>query len=191
MPEKPIPTLTDDMIGSSVPPPMPHQQKWQSNQRGGHSQQNYPNPNQGHQGAVVPATQAKRFFNLIIDSFVLVPAFFLVNFIVLFAFYSSVGEAAGGAADSIAIQLCLNLFNCLGMWVYYSVFEAATGVTLGKLVTGTRVVAVDGSKPTVGQILGRSLCRFIPFEAFSFFGGQGRPVGWHDSISGTRVIETR
>ena len=73
--------------------------------------------------------------------------------------------------------------------VYYTVLEVISGRTLGKLLTGTKVVATNGSPASVGQILGRSLCRFIPFEAFSFFGGAGRPVGWHDSISKTRVVE--
>jgi uncharacterized RDD family membrane protein YckC len=75
-------------------------------------------------------------------------------------------------------------------FVYYAVLEATFGWTLGKLVTGTRVVAVDGGRATVMQILGRTLARFIPFEPLSFF-GRGAPVGWHDSLSDTRVIQIR
>jgi hypothetical protein len=34
--------------------------------------------------------------------------------------------------------------------------------------------------------LGRSAARSIPFEPFSFLGGQ--PTGWHDRLSETRVV---
>jgi uncharacterized RDD family membrane protein YckC len=75
------------------------------------------------------------------------------------------------------------------MWLAYYVFmEAAFQRTLGKFVTGTRVVDASGGQPSLGQIIGRTFARIIPFEAFSFLAD---PVGWHDSLSGTRVIERR
>jgi uncharacterized RDD family membrane protein YckC len=70
--------------------------------------------------------------------------------------------------------------------VYYSFFEMVTGQSPGKMVTGTVVVNEDGTTPDGGRILIRSLCRFIPFNAFSFLGDG---VGWHDTISKTRVVE--
>ena len=73
---------------------------------------------------------------------------------------------------------------------YFTILEATTGKTLGKLVTGTKAVSEDGSKLTFGKALGRVLCRFIPFEVFSFFGSKGKPIGWHDSIPGTLVISS-
>ena len=45
----------------------------------------------------------------------------------------------------------------------------------------------DGSKPIFQDIFLRSLCRFIPFEVFSFLGSEGR--GWHDSMSNTYVVD--
>ena len=54
------------------------------------------------------------------------------------------------------------------------------------MITKTRVVTEDGQKPTAMNILGRTACRFIPFDAFSFLGSKA--VGWHDSISKTHVI---
>ena len=72
---------------------------------------------------------------------------------------------------------------------YYLVSEATTARTLGKLVTGTKVVNEHGGKPTFGQYLGRTFARFIPFEAFSFFGTPTR--GWHDSLPRTYVIKAR
>ena len=83
------------------------------------------------------------------------------------------------------------LFGFIFLLLYYVPQEALLGWSLGKLITGTRVVREDGTPITFGQALGRTLCRFIPFEVFSFLGGDGKPVGWHDTISGTRVISTR
>ncbi len=75
----------------------------------------------------------------------------------------------------------------LVVFVYYAGFEAILGRTPAKFVTGTRVVGADGGRPSLAQILGRTLTRFIPFEALTFFGH----AGWHDRWSGTRVVRTR
>ncbi|WP_462319563.1 hypothetical protein [Marinilabilia sp.] len=48
------------------------------------------------------------------------------------------------------------------------------------------MVTETGESPGFRTILIRSLCRFIPFDALSFLGGE--ESGWHDRISGTRVI---
>lgn len=75
------------------------------------------------------------------------------------------------------------------MLLYYITFEATTSRTLGKLITGTKVVKADGTAPSVGQVIGRTLCRLIPFEMFSFFGKPTR--GWHDRFSETYVVKAR
>ncbi len=80
----------------------------------------------------------------------------------------------------------LNLL--LMYFAYYLVLESLFGRTLGKVLTGTKVIMVDGSKPGFKNILKRSLSRFIPFEVFSLL-GSGNPVGWHDSLSGTIVVK--
>jgi uncharacterized RDD family membrane protein YckC len=72
--------------------------------------------------------------------------------------------------------------------VYYVFFEFAFGRTPGKFLTGSRVVALDGRRPTFGQVLRRTLTRFVPFDAVSFLGGRR---GWHDEWSKTRVISVR
>ncbi|GGY18966.1 hypothetical protein GCM10008098_08900 [Rhodanobacter panaciterrae] len=80
-------------------------------------------------------------------------------------------------------NIVLGLILLLG---YYCFFEGIWARTPGKLVLGTIVVSQGGDKPSFGQIVGRTLCRFIPFEAFSFFGEEGE--GWHDSIPKTQVV---
>ena len=68
--------------------------------------------------------------------------------------------------------------------LYYILFEAIFQKTPAKFITRTRVVMVDGSKPPVGVIVVRTLCRYIPFEPFS---GK-KETWWHDRLSETRVI---
>lgn len=83
------------------------------------------------------------------------------------------------------------LLGIVILLIYYVPQEAFSGRTLGKLITGTKAVKEDGTELSFGQALGRTLCRFIPFEAFSFLGGNGRPRGWHDKIPKTKVISVR
>jgi len=73
------------------------------------------------------------------------------------------------------------------LFFYYLVCETTWQRTLGKLVTKTKVVDRQGNKPSFPKILGRSLARCIPFEAFSFLFG-GYPIGWHDALSKTLVV---
>lgn len=74
-------------------------------------------------------------------------------------------------------------------FVYYILFEGITCKTPAKWITGTRVVTVDGSRPGFLNIIGRTLCRFIPFDGFSYLFTDG--IGWHDTISNTRVVRDR
>ena len=73
------------------------------------------------------------------------------------------------------------------MFFYYLIFEAITGKTLGKMVTKTRVVSKDGAKPTFIKIVIRSLCRLIPFDAFSYLFGS--ELGMHDLFSSTKLLK--
>jgi Predicted membrane protein/domain len=80
------------------------------------------------------------------------------------------------------------LFSFGTMLAYYIIFEGASkGRTLGKLITGTVAVKEDGSPIGFKEALIRTLCRLIPFEPFSTFGG--RP--WHDRFAKTWVIKKR
>jgi len=69
---------------------------------------------------------------------------------------------------------------------YWILFEYFLGKTPAKFITGTKVVTSKGKKIGFWQAIGRTFARFIPFEPFSFLGS--RPIGWHDSLSSTRVV---
>lgn len=83
---------------------------------------------------------------------------------------------------SFGLSACFHL-------IYFVLLEWLTGCTIGKLLTGTKVVDEDGNHPSFGRILLRTLARFIPFEFLSFLGTP--PRGRHDSLSGTYVILQR
>lgn len=69
---------------------------------------------------------------------------------------------------------------------YYILFEwLLNGRTVGKLLTGTRTVNSKGEEPTIREVISRTVCRFIPFEALSAL--FGRP--WHDRFSETYVVQ--
>jgi len=74
------------------------------------------------------------------------------------------------------------------LFFYYLLCEGIWYKTIGKLITGTRVVQVTGETPTATQILIRTLVRFIPLEFITYLDGSKRPSGWHDRWSRTRVV---
>jgi uncharacterized RDD family membrane protein YckC len=123
------------------------------------------------------ASAGARFLNVLVDSIVLQ----IVIRTLRYALASSdlTLTALEGLAFSLAVRVA-----------YYVALEAGAGVTLGKLLTGTRVVRADGrGKPSFGQIVGRTFSRFVPFDAFSFLGSS--TGGWHDRWSGTLVVRVR
>jgi uncharacterized RDD family membrane protein YckC len=116
---------------------------------------------------LIDATRGTRFSNFFIDYiFVLVTNFVLVAIV--------------GSRDASGVMIYPVMIG------YYVFFEGIFAATPGKMITKTRVVRLDGGKPLMGQILGRTLSRFVPFEAFSFFSSTSQ--GWHDRWSKTRVV---
>jgi uncharacterized RDD family membrane protein YckC len=122
------------------------------------------------------AGSGKRFLNLLIDAV----AYYLLAAIagVILALTGNLSVATGPLSSNVIAFFIILL--------YYIVMEATTGATLGKLLTKTRVVTEQGEKPSFGQIVGRSFARLIPFDAFSFLGGN---PGWHDNLSATFVVK--
>ncbi|MEO1517847.1 MAG: RDD family protein [Bacteroidota bacterium] len=122
------------------------------------------------------ASKGTRFANYLIDSIVAI----VLVFGLLFLFGPEEMLLNDGGVS-------FNLMTYAVMIGYFVLFEGTTGKTPGKYITGTKVVTIHGDKPTLLNIVGRSFCRLIPFEAFSFLGARG--VGWHDSISKTYVVK--
>jgi len=129
----------------------------------------------------VPASQGKRFANLLIDS--------MAMFVFLFVIGMVLAMVGGADPDEPSSRLLDYLINILIGTTYYTLLEGFTGKSLGKLITGTKVVDANGNPPTFGIALLRSICRYIPFEPFSFLSSDAR--GWHDSITKTWVVNSR
>ena len=123
----------------------------------------------------------RRFVNSLVDSIVL-----WVLFVVL-AQLIALGTTPG--PRPVADGCSHGLFNMLVNILYFTGFEYCLGRTPGKFLTGTVVVNEQGLRPSLGQVLGRTFARFIPFEFVSFFGAEAR--GWHDSLSKTLVVSVQ
>jgi len=117
------------------------------------------------------ASQGKRFLNYLLDMA------FIMIFIFIFALILGIG---------LAVVAPSTLISFIAIIIYYTSLEAFTGRSIAKYITKTKVVTKLGEKPSIKMIFIRSLCRLIPFEAFSCLFNDGS--GWHDSISDTKVI---
>ncbi|MBB4806358.1 putative RDD family membrane protein YckC [Chryseobacterium defluvii] len=131
-----------------------------------------------------------RFANLVIDRIVVFTLF------VLFGLFSSL------AYQFFNIEFFLNIANKLSdinkiqdllitsflYFLYVFLMEYfIKGRTIGKYITGTKVISTDGSQPTLLEYFIRNISRFVPFDALSFFGENG----WHDNWSDTRVVNIK
>ena len=127
------------------------------------------------------ASSGLRFFNYLIS----LVACFILNFFIFRAIY----RFAPSLGDQLSAFLPQILWGYLITVLYHFLNELCGGRGISKLITGTRAEMEDGSPLKIRSALTRSLCRIIPFEPFSFLGrGTG---GWHDSLTGTRVVNVR
>jgi len=132
------------------------------------------------------ASKSKRFTHFIFDTFIMFSVlWYVINTTVettWWLFFSS--NPPGWISRNFPLNLSIGAMAL----IYYLVFEGLFNATPVKFLTGTRVVhAKDMQSPGFGKVFVRTLCRRIPFDVLSFFGKKG----WHDSISGTKVIHEK
>lgn len=123
------------------------------------------------------ASKGTRFANYIVDLIVLIALNFGITFLLVFAgipFYFPI------AGDYI--------FGFIVGTLYYTLMESAFDKSLGKFLTGTKVIKTNGDKPSFVNYLGRSAARSIPFNALVFLFSDSI---WHDSLSNTRVVHEK
>ena len=135
----------------------------------------------------VNAGNWRRFFNHIVDL-----TMFYIFFVAVMMLFGIFINVTGGDVDQLAEYLDKSplsyVLSFISATIFYTFMEYLTkGRSVGKFLTKTKVVNVDGSLTTLKSFFIRSLCRFIPFEPFSFFSSKG--YGWHDDYSGTRVVK--
>lgn len=128
------------------------------------------------------ATVGQRFANFIVDVIV----FYLIIFTV--GIFIAVGSPSTIDAlndDSMGFNILDRIISLIIFAVYMGLVEGIfKGKSLGKMITGTKAVNLDGSNITFGKAFARGFSRAVPFEAFSAFGGNP----WHDKWTDTMVI---
>lgn len=129
----------------------------------------------------------KRLLNLIIDIAAVYVIFLLLG---LFAGILAAFGFEGFLNWFVTIDgFTDRVLTTLVMVLYLFVMEVTTQRSLGKFITGTIVVAEDGSKPEARKIMVRALCRIIGLEAFTFL--KEKPRGWHDGAADTYVVDVK
>lgn len=129
------------------------------------------------------ASSGIRLINYLIDLIGVILVIFIIAFIL-------------GIFDALSVfdifeeGITGNLLSYGIYALYYFLFEWGTkGRSLGKWITATKVIKENGDENlTTKDYFLRSLARIIPFEPFSFLFFRN---GWHDSISGTRVVNIK
>lgn len=124
----------------------------------------------------------------------------LVAALVDFVLFAIVNASLGGLAtrvlkvdldDGLGLRGVLATCTALFVLLYVVVLHALAGQTIGKLVTGVRVVDADGAPPAFGV----SLLRFFAYFAsvlplglgFVMAGLRADRRALHDLLAGTRV----
>ena len=134
--------------------------------------------------SVESATKIRRFFNWLIDKLVVLGLIGLATILVLLLGDEKMAEWIGNMDTLTDYAISYAAFLA-----YYALLEGLFGFTVGKLITGTRVVDAQGRRITFARGLLRSLCRLIPFDAFSLLlSDDDVRRAWHDSITGTYVV---
>ena len=127
------------------------------------------------------ATSLKRFTNYIID--------LIFFYILIFCAGAMIGMFSSGLLldfDGITDRLISLLFYGILM----SFIEAmSNGKSIGKIITGTRAVNLNGSEISFTKAFMRNMVRAIPFYAISGLSNPCEP--WHDRLSDTMVVDEK
>jgi uncharacterized RDD family membrane protein YckC len=131
-----------------------------------------------------PASGWKRFANYMVD--IVFIYYIIFNYLDVVRYWSFLNRNGYRYSYRDSYGYIPVLVPLISLMFYYFILEGIFNTTAGKCATNTVVVNSSGEVPSVGQRLGRTLCRLIPFEAFSFLGKNAR--GWHDTITDTYVV---
>jgi uncharacterized RDD family membrane protein YckC len=137
------------------------------------------------------ATQGQRFFNWLVDNILLrliiqfvTGQFFVEMMFNLWPEYT-IRVFSETSFETYFVSYLISIIHYI---FYYTICEKAfKGYTLGKLITGTRAIKMDGQELTLKDAFLRSLSRMVPFEVFSGFSEQP----WHDTWTNTGVVKAR
>ena len=130
----------------------------------------------------VPALKWKRFINYLTDTLLIIYALYgLTN---MMRWVAAISERPYSYHRPAALSQLMPLFF---YFLYYLVLEAIFKTTAGKALTNTMIVNTRGKTAGILQMIGRTFCRFVPFDGLSFLKADGR--GWHDSFTDTYIVD--
>ena len=136
------------------------------------------------------ASTGQRFLNFIIDALIVQYVLATLVGVVLGLFLLSVSPDIFITLDEESLEVTLigYAISLIMYILYYFITEKAfKGKTLGKLITGTKAVNIDGGALSTKTAMLRSLSRLVPFEPLSALSGSP----WHDTWTNTKVVKTR
>lgn len=133
------------------------------------------------------ASSGQRFTNYLIDLVLFYLLFFALGIVIALISPSAIDslteDSAGfGLFDRIISLICYALY----MGLVEGIFK---GKSLGKLLSGTRAVNLDGSKISFSKAFARGFSRAVPFCVFSALGTPCNP--WQDKWTDTMVIDEK
>jgi uncharacterized RDD family membrane protein YckC len=137
---------------------------------------------------LIRADTGKRFVNYLIDVVVFYLLAMGVGVIIALVSPSTIMEMSDDTSPfgSITDRIISLVLYGVYMGIVESIFK---GKSLGKLITGTRAVNMDGSPISAGTAFSRGFSRAVPFCAFSAFGSPSNP--WQDKWTDTLVIDEK
>ncbi len=139
------------------------------------------------ESTLVRATGGQRLANYLIDIASFYALFIILGIIIALVSPSTIENMD---TDTGGFQLIDRLISLLLYAVYLGFAETVLkGKTLGKLITGTRAVNLDGSKITASTAFSRGFSRAVPFCVFSALGSPCNP--WQDKWTDTMVIDEK
>ena len=133
------------------------------------------------------ASTGQRFANYLIDTIAMYFFAYGTAFLFGVVMYAAGGIDDSGNPNSAFTGIIMLIMICFAVFYYTFSEGVSNGRSLGKLITGTRVVKFDDTDITWKDAFLRSLCRLVPFEPFSALGG----YPWHDRWTNTKVIKVR
>ncbi|MFD1605064.1 RDD family protein [Flavobacterium artemisiae] len=122
------------------------------------------------------ASTTLRSINFIIDLFAVLAIYVCIIFVI---------KSATNIVSPREIILINRTTIFCAFLFYFIVTESIFQKTLGKLLTKTKVVDLNGEKPSILNIIIRTFSRLIPFDSLSYLYSLS---GFHDKISKTLVI---
>jgi len=128
------------------------------------------------------ASSGLRLANYILDT--------IFVYILMFALGVVIAIIAPKIIDLINDGITERIVGLIFYGVIMSFTEAMlNGKSIGKFITKTKAVNVDGTDITFEKAFTRNLLRIIPFESLSALAIPSAP--WHDKWSQTMVIEEK